>query len=166
MGEIHVNRVCSDRRTCVEMVDSLKKADTILRVGYDELLNSAHFIVLDRVEYEAVILSGEMFPDDRRLTSFVNHEAVCRGLEGAPLQASCLINELLQDSDLVAMGFTEILCLQFNPHNKTSRVLSFGRTKTGERFLGTSVARPNTVWQKDHGFLFIRPVRVVSGEVD
>jgi len=167
MGEIHVNKTSPDKRSCLEWIGSLKKAGTILRVGYDELLNQQHFIALDSVVYEAVILSGEMFPDDRRITSFISQEAVCRGLEGAPLQASCLVNELLQDSDLISMGFTEIICLQPNPHDKTPRVLSFGRTKTGERFLGTSIARPNTAWQKDHGFLFIRPVgTIIQGDMD
>lgn len=148
--------VTSDGTTGPEWIRRLE--DKGLRVSdYAKiLLKSTDFKSTSGVTIEVVVLKGELFSDDDRITENIREEAKKRNLSTPNAEVACLIREKLTDDEIKDMGLWWIVTMHEPIKESISvpNLLSARRYDDG-RWLDTSYDEPGHRWSCVSGFAFV-----------
>jgi len=123
-----------------------------------QMLCDKNFIATTGVTHKLVLIKGEEFEDDDRITSKVRAEAQRRGYLAPPAEVAPLLRELITDKDIERTGLFSLTVMHEPlvgarglPH-----LLSVSRYDTG-RLLMSYYGRPELEWARVHGFVFLAP---------
>lgn len=121
------------------------------------VLLSPQFVPTRGVTTQGVVLKGELFTDNNRITRKIRATAAERTLTAPSIEFGCLVRDMFTNDEIRALGlkwlvtFHEPVIIGGSP-----RVLATTSFGGGER-LATGWASPGYEWDRDRGFVFAVP---------
>lgn len=150
--------VTSNGITGESWITRLEKAR--YRVGdySKQLLRGKKFVATNGVTYKLVVIKGEEFEDENRITSKIRKEALRRGYLTPSLEMAPLLREALSDEELEMMGLVYLVVMHEPISDSDGDLdrLGLGRDVKG-RWLRTFWDRPGCGWGREDGFVFLFP---------
>lgn len=123
----------------------------------NQLLNSPDFKPTSGVTTEIVILKGDLWEDEERMTENIRAEAAKRGLVAPNAEVACLIRELLTDKEIEEMGLRFIVTMHEPIKDFDGDLDLLGADRRGGSWLYTFDERPLFRWDHGSGFAFAVP---------
>lgn len=150
--------VTSDGTTGSAWIARLEKKGFRLSKWAKDILNSPDFKPTNGITYNCVVIKGEVFSDENRITSKIRTEADRRKLTKPNAEVACLIRENFSDEDIEAMGLWWLVVMHepINDSDGGPLLLSACRDDEG-RWLCAFYVRLGIGWSREAGFVFLAP---------
>ena len=150
--------ITSDGRTGKQFTKSLEKAG--YRVGdyAKDVMSKLAFVSTTRIVYKPVVILGQQFEDDERITSNIRKFAEERKYITPPAELAPLLRESVSDEEIERMGLWALIVMHepITASNGSPRLLGVRRDDDG-RWLEASWDNPDRVWDRRRGFVFLAP---------
>ena len=153
-----VRHVTTDGRTGEQFIDTLTTANYNLGDYGKQLLRSDKFVPTNGKTYKLVVMKGEEFEDNDRITSKIRDEAKKRGYLTPPVEVAPLLRELVSDEELEQMGLWYLIIMHepITASDGYPDVLGIYRHGEG-RWLYAYDGRAGRRWRRELGFVFLVP---------
>lgn len=150
--------VISDGATGPQWISRLEKKGFRLSKWAKDVLNSPDFKSTSGITHNCVVLKGEFFSDENRVTSKIRAEADKRKFTKPNAEVACLIRENFSDEEIEAMGLWWLIVMH-EPINDSDGVpdLLSARRYGGGRWLFAYYGGPGGRWPREFGFVFLAP---------
>ena len=157
-GVIHLS-VTSYGTTGSQWITRLEKKDFRLSKWAKDVLNSPNFKSTTGITYNCVVLKGEFFSDEDRITSKIRAEADKRKFAKPNAEVACLIRENFSDEDIEAMGLIWLVTMHepINDSGGAQNLLCAHRYGVVGRRLSAFYGYPSGRWRRVDGFVFLAP---------
>lgn len=150
--------VTSDGRTGVEFIHSLEKAKYNLGDWAKEVLKKPTFISTTGQKYKLVVIKGEEFSDNDRITSKIRAEAAKRGYLTPPAEVTPLLREHLSDEEIKRRGLYWLIVMHEPIADSAGHPSVLGLSRSDEgRWLNAFDGSARRKWLHDDGFVFVQP---------
>ena len=150
--------ITSDGRTGKQFTKSLEKAG--YRVGdyAKDVMSKLAFVSTTRIVYKPVVILGQQFEDDERITSNIRKFAEERKYITPPAELAPLLRESVSDEEIERMGLWALIVMHepISDSRGSPNLLGVRRYGSG-RWLEASWVSPGNVWPRRHGFVFLAP---------
>jgi len=154
-GEIYLT-VTSDGTTGPEWIERLKEMNFRISNYAKSVLCSADFNPTDGITTEVMILKGELFEDNDRITKKIRAEAERRNIATPNAEIACLIREKFSDEEIEKMGLWRIVAMHKAIKTSGGRSGLLGVSRGGDgRWLSAYYAYPGGRWDLETGFAFV-----------
>ena len=162
---IFLRPVTSDGRTGQQFVASLKKANynvgdqaTYCMTKSKDVNGNLAFVSTTGITYKPVVILGEQFEDDDRITSNIRKLAGEKKYITPPAELAPLLREEISDEDIEKMGLWRLVVMHEPIADSVGcpLLLGVGRYDRG-RFLRAYDGRPTDRWDRVFGFVFLAP---------
>lgn len=153
-----VRHVTTDGRTGERFIATLEKANYNVGDYAKQLLRSDKFVSTNGKTYKLVVMKGDEFEDDDRVTSKIREEAKKRGYLTPPIEVAPLLRELVSDEGLEQMGLYWLIIMHEPITDSVGhpRVLGIDRRGKG-RWLNAYHGHAGRRWNRGLGFVFLVP---------
>jgi hypothetical protein len=152
--------VTSDGRKGKDFIRTLLQKDWRISGWAKDVLGKKAFdiSVTNGVTYDLVIIKGEEFEDDGRITSKIREEAVRRGYLTPPAEVAPLLREKLSDEEIERMGLLWLVVMHdpIKDSGGGPDLLGVSRDDDG-RWLDADYDKPGSWWGRGGGFVFLAP---------
>jgi hypothetical protein len=107
---------------------------------------------------QIVVIKGEFFSDNDRITSKIREEADRRNMTKPNAEVACLIRDLFTDDEIKAMGLSWIVTMHepIKDSDGDPHLLSTNRNGN-KSWLSTYYGPPDRRWHRGSGFAFVAP---------
>ena len=150
--------VTSDGRTGKQFTKSLEKAG--YRVGdyAKDVMGKTAFVSTTGVVYKPVVILGQQFEDDERITSKIRKFAKEQKFITPPAELAPLLRETVSDEEIERMGLWALIVMHepITASDGDPNLLEVNRNDNG-RWLDTYWDNPDNVWNRQNGFVFLAP---------
>jgi hypothetical protein len=133
-----------------------------------ELLRSPDFKPTKGKKYKIVIIKGEEFNDEDRITKTIRAEAHKRGLIAPPVEVACLMRKYISDKKIEAMGLLYVVAMHEPINDSVGRPDLLGANRGGGgRWLNAYYDYPGIGWYRGSGFAFaVSQVSPLSSDLE
>jgi len=150
--------VVSDGRTGEQFIASLESASYKASDYAKDVMRKPPFVSTTGQKYKLVVIKGEEFEDDDRITSKIRAEADRRDYRVPPAEVAPLLRELVSDEEIERMGLYWLIVMHepITDSDGRPRVLGIHRYGKG-RWLNACHGRADGRWGREGGFVFLAP---------
>ena len=153
-----VRHVTTDGRTGEQFIDTLTAANYNVGDYGKQLLRSDKFVPTNGKTYKLVVMKGDEFEDNDRITSKIRDEAKKRGYLTPPVEVAPLLREMVSDEDLEAMGLYALIVMHEPITDSDGRPDVLGINRDGKgRWLSACRGHAVRRWGRGYGFVFLVP---------
>src|SRR3989344_207226 len=151
-----VRHVTMDGRTGEQFIATLESANYNVGDYAKQLLRSDKFVSTNGKTYKLVVMKGEEFEDNDRITSKIRDEAKKRGYLTPPVEVAPLLRELVSDEELEQMGLYWLIVMHepITASDGYPKVLGIDRDDKG-RWLSACGGYSGSGWSRELGFVFL-----------
>lgn len=153
-----LRHVTTDGRTGEQFIATLESASYNVGDYAKQLLRSDKFVSTNGKTYKLVVIKGDEFEDNDRITSKIREEAKKRGYLTPPVEVAPLLREAISDEELEQMGLWWLIVMHepITVSGGGPGVLGLGRRGRG-RWLRAYHGRAAFRWHRGYGFVFLVP---------
>lgn len=153
-----IRHVTTDGRTGEQFIAALTAANYNLGDYGKQLLRSDKFIPTNGKTYKLVVIKGDEFEDNDRITSKIRAQAAQRGYLVPSVEVAPLLRELVSDEELEQMGLYALIVMHepITDSDGSPDVLGVDRNGGG-RWLSACHGSAGSRWYREDGFVFLVP---------
>ncbi len=153
-----VRQVTADGRTGEQFIGALTTANYNIGDYAKQVMRKPEFVTTNGVTYKLVVIKGDEFEDNDRITSKIREEAESRGYLTPPAEVAPLLRESVSDEDLEVMGLYALIVMHepITASGGSPRVLGVDRIDEG-RWLRACYGGADGGWSREDGFVFLVP---------
>lgn len=158
VSDMIVRYVTSDGRTGEQFIADLEKARYNVGDWAKDVMRKPAFVSTNGQTYQLVVIKGEEFEDDDRITSNIRAEAARRGYLTPPAEVAPLLREQISDEELERMGFWGLVVMHEPITDSDGDPDLLGLDRRGEgRWLDACFSEPGYPWSSGRWFVFLVP---------
>jgi len=155
---VSLKEVTSDGVNGKDGIKDLEKARYNLGDYAKDVMKKDAYVVSNGKVYKPVVLKGEAFTDDERVTANIRKVAAEMGLITPPAELARLLRKSVSDEEIAAMGLYWLIVMHepITDSDGDPYVLGLNRRGRG-RWLSASYGYSDYRWHREGGFVFLAP---------
>ncbi len=155
---VALNLVVSDGVSGKDGIKDLEKARYNVGDWAKDVMKQKSYVVSNGVTYKPVVLKGECFTDDERVTSNIRKVAEEMGLITPTAELARLLRKSVSDEEIAAMGLYWLIVMHepITDSDGPPIVLGLLRVDAG-RWLDAYFGYSDDRWGREYGFVFLAP---------
>lgn len=155
---VYLKEVTSDGLSGKDGVEDLEKLGYHVGNWAKDVMGRKAYVVSNGKVYKPVVLKGEDFTDDERVTSNIRKTAEEIKLATPPVELARLLRKSVSDAEIKAMGLTWLIVMHeaITVSDGAPTLLGLDRRDEG-RCLRAGDGRPVRKWPRRGGFVFLAP---------
>ena len=155
---VFLSPVTSDGRTGKKFVKSLEKAGYRVGNHAKDVMGKPAFVSTTGIVYKPVVILGEQFEDNKRITSNIRKFAEERKFITPPTGLAPLLREAISDEEIERMGLSALIVMHepITDSDGYPNLLLVYRDGVG-RWLDACWGGPAYRWHCQDGFIFLAP---------
>ncbi|MBI2065820.1 MAG: hypothetical protein HYT68_02015 [Candidatus Zambryskibacteria bacterium] len=153
-----LKEVTSDGVSGKDGIKDLEKARYNVGNWAKDVMKQKAYVVVNGKTYKPVVLKGEDFTDDERVTSNIRKVAEEMGFITPPAELARLLRKSVSDEEIAAMGLYWLIVMHESITASDGRPVVLGLSRDdGGRWLYAYRGNSDNRWFRENGVVFLAP---------